>query len=47
MLVQINGGLLLEMDAKSAKMLIDAGKAIEVNEEIKAEKKTRKKVNNE
>ena len=47
MLIKIVNGITMEIDAATAKILIDAGKAHEVKTEAPAEKKTRKKVNND
>ena len=44
--IQIIGGLQIEVDEKTAEILITAGKAYEVTNEMKPEKKTtgRKKI---
>ena len=47
MLIKILNGLTIEVEPNKAKILINAGKAFEVKEEAPAEKKTRKKVNND
>jgi len=50
MYIQVIGGMALEVDEKTAKILIEAGKATEIKEgktELIAEKKTRKKINND
>lgn len=48
MLIQVLGGKEVEVDEKTAEILIKAGKAVIVeNSEKPAEKKTRKKINND
>ena len=47
MLIKVVNGMNLEVDVKTAEALIKAGKAHEVKSEAPAEKKTRKKVNND